>query len=118
MRERKLFSVKKKATKAFDSFFDLVVRDRVVAAFVVESVADDRVIYRREVHTDLMRAASFDLDIEQRELFVTRTHFPERKCVAAVCGDRHFGPVPTVASDRPVDRPRIFTNVSMHERNV
>ena len=52
------------------------VRDRVVAALVIYLVADDGMINGREMNADLMRAAGFDLDIEQCEFFVSLANFP------------------------------------------
>ena len=95
--------MEEKAVQAFDGAFYVKIVDRVVAAFVVGGVADYGVIYRREVDADLVGAAGFDLDFEQRKFFKPLTDTPVGQCVAAVGGDGHFCAVPAVAGHRAVD---------------
>ena len=76
MRERQFFGVQKKAVQILDRFSYFHVSDRVVAPFVINFVADDRMIQKGEMNADLMRSAGFDFDIEQREFFVSLANFP------------------------------------------
>ena len=103
MGERQFFGVQKKPAKRIDGIADIGIGDGVVAALVVDLVADDRVIDIAHVDADLVRAAGFDLDVEQREFFKSLSHFPEREGTAAVGGDLHPQAVVLVAADRRLD---------------
>ena len=70
------------------------------------------------MHADLVRAAGFDLDIEQSEFLETLPYLPQAESLAAVGGDRHLGAVPAVAGDRAVDRAGVVTRAAVDECNV
>ena len=118
MLKRKLFGVQKEPVELLHGLADLRVCDSVVAAFVVGGVSDDRMIDRGEMDSDLMRAAGFDVDLEQRELLKTLSYFPKRQRVSPVRRDGHLCPVPSVAGDRPVDRAGVLSRASVDKRNV
>ena len=71
-----MLSVEEKSPHGFDCVADVNVGDGVVAAFVVDLVTDDRIIDITHVDADLVRAAGFDLDIEQCKFAVSLPHFP------------------------------------------
>ena len=77
MGERQLFGMQEKPAEVFDGFFDLDVRNGIVAAFIVSCVADDGMIDRCEMNSDLVRSAGFDLDVEQCEFFETLSNLPQ-----------------------------------------
>ena len=95
--------MKEKAAHYSDRVFYVDVSDGVVAAFVVGFVTDDRVIDRGKMYADLMCAAGFDLDLKKGEFIEPLADLPQRKRVAAVCGDGHFCSVPAVAGHRAVE---------------
>ncbi len=49
---------------------------RVIAAFVINFIADDREIYRCKMDADLVRAAGFDLYVKQSEFLEPFSDFP------------------------------------------
>ena len=118
MGEGEALGVEEEAVHAVDGAFYLRVVDGVVAAFVVRGVADDGVIDRGEVDADLVRAAGFDVDVEEREFIEPLPNFPKAEGVAAVGGDSHLGAVPPVAGDRAVDGPFVLTRTAVDECDV
>src|SRR5436190_20856516 len=103
MRKRQSLRVKEKTAEVSDRFANVEIGYVLVAAFVVSWIADDRMIDIGKVEADLMRAAGFDLDIEDRKFCVSFLHFPKRECRAAVRGDLHPLAVVRVAGERRVD---------------
>ena len=118
MGEGEAFGVEEEAAELFDGAFDLGVGDSVVAAFIISGVADDGVIDRGEVDSDLVRPAGLDVDVEQCEFLEPLTHFPDRQCVSAICGDGHLRPVPAVAGDGPIDGAFAFPRAAVDESDV
>src|SRR5690349_2958565 len=65
--ERKLLCMQKESVEFLDRFFYFAIGDRLVTSLVVGRVTDDRMIDRRKMDADLMRASGLDLDIEERK---------------------------------------------------
>src|SRR5689334_23245931 len=105
MCERKLCGVEKEAVELIDRFLYFMVCDGVVASLVVSRVADDRVIYRREMHTDLMCPTRLDLDVDESKLLKPLPHSPDRQGAATIRRDRHLRAMPSIACDRSIDSP-------------
>lgn len=110
--------MEKEASEVLDGLSDLVICDRIVAAFVVGRIADDGVVDRCEMHTDLMGAAGFDLNIKKGEFLVPLTDLPDGESVPAIRGNGHFRPMPAVASDRAIYRSGIFSRTAVHKSYV
>ncbi len=118
MGERKPFGVEEKATHGDDGIADMDVGDGVVTALVIDLVADDRVIDITHMNADLVRTAGLDLDVEQRKLGVTLTHFPDCDGTAACAGDLHPQTVVLVAADRGLDLATILLGRAVDESDV
>lgn len=78
MIERKVCRVQEEPPEMLDGLSYLVVCDRIVAAFVIDAVADDRMIYRGKVYANLVRASGLDLNVEEREFLESLANLPER----------------------------------------
>lgn len=118
MCERKFFGVEEKAAHGLDGVFYVGVGDRVVAAFVIDLVANDRVVYVGHVDADLVGPAGLYLDIEQGEFCETLADLPDRYRAAAVGGDLHPQAVVLVAADRGLDRAGVFFRGPVNERDI
>ena len=95
--------MQEESVKRVDGVSDDGIGDGVIAALVIYLVADDRVIDIGHVDADLMCAAGFDLDIEQREFVESFSNGPKCQGTAAMVRDLHPESVVLIAADRGVD---------------
>ena len=73
---------------------------------------------RRHVHPDLVRAARFELDLEEARVGERLERRVMRHRRLAVARDRELPVVPGMAADRPLDRARERIRVPLHDRVV
>ena len=118
MGEYEMCRMQEEAAEVFDSLLNLHIRDRIVAAFVINRIADDWMIDRGEVYADLVGASCLDIDIEERKLFKSLADLPKRESLPAVRSDGHLRAMPAVARDGPIDRAGILTRVAMHKGDI
>jgi len=118
--ECKLSRVQKVAAKRAYLTFDRRISNRVLAPAAVSRVAYNRVAYVREVDSDLMRAASFDLDIEQGELTQSPRDFNDSMSRAArsFADYSHASSILGAAAYRRLDLGSVFRHATVGERNV
>ena len=110
--------MKEEAVECLDRSLCVGISDRVVAALIVRFIAHDRVIDRREMNSDLMRPTGLDVDIEKSKFLETLTHFPDRQRDSTASRDCHLGPMPAIASDRPVDSAAVVTRTSVNKCDI
>ena len=104
----KFFRVQEKSAERPDGVSHINISDGFVAALVVDLVTHDRMVDICHMDAYLVRAAGFDLDIEQGEFFVPLPDVPQSESTAAVGGDFHPQPVVFVASDGSIDGTRVL----------
>ena len=67
MRKSELFGMEEMSSEFRHTASYRNIRDRIVTALFIDSSAHDWMIYRGEMHADLMRASRLDLNNEERE---------------------------------------------------
>ena len=83
------FCVQEKPAERADCISHINVGDGVVAALVVDLVADDRMVDIGHVDAYLVGAAGFDLDVEQCEFVESLSNGPKCQGAAAMGCDLH-----------------------------
>ena len=83
MGKRKSFCMQEKATEVLDSFSNICIGDCIVPPFIIDRVADHRVIDVGKMQAYLMGTARFYLDIEQSKFRKPLSHFPQRQSVTS-----------------------------------
>ena len=110
--------MEEKAVQALDGLPDRNIGDGFIAARIVGFVTDDWMIDVGQMHADLMRAAGFDLDLNERKFFKPLFYLPQTERVPAVRPDRHFRPVVFFAGDRRVDGAAVRFDLAVNERQI
>src|SRR4051794_15638605 len=103
MCERQAFGVEEKTAEIRYRIPDVDISDGIIAAFVVDRVADDGVINVCQMDADLMCAAGFDIQVKQAGSFEPLLYRPKAKSVTASLRDAHFYAVMFVTCDGSID---------------
>jgi hypothetical protein len=96
----------------------LCVLNGVVAAAAVSFIANDGMFEPREMNPNLVRAAGFEFDVEQREAIETLAHTIKRERAATAADDGHARTIRRVASEGLIDASRVGLEASVDESDV
>src|SRR5215211_8277759 len=97
---------------------ELWTLDRVVTSSSIGLVTNNRMLDPREMNTNLMCSAGFELNVEQGEAIKGATHVIERQRIATAAHDRHACPVRSIARQRLIDLPRACSHTPMDQRHI
>src|SRR5690242_11257420 len=100
MSEGELLGVQKMSAEVAHTRANLRVLDRVVTSRAVRLITNNRMLQPREMNTDLVRAAGFQFNVEQREPIELLPHAIQRKCAASAAHNSHARAVRRIARQR------------------
>src|SRR5437868_4756996 len=103
MTKAQLRSVQRLSIQLRNRATNLGIRNGFVASAAIDFIADDRMLEPGKVHTNLMRASGFQLNVKQREPVEPFSSSVQRQRGSSSPDDGHARAVARIARDRLID---------------